>query len=421
MKVFNVVIVGAGRACLAIMDLLLVGSQRQLRMKLIGVADIDPEAPGVKRAKELNLYTTTDYHDLFSLKDLNLILELTGRDEISKSIQTEKPAQVQFMDHTVSRLFWDIIHLEEEKLIPESEANKQIKAVSRLFMDMIDLEEEKLTAEKEAEARITAERDNTARILDGLSEAVVVLNKNYNIESANETFIRDFGSDRETVIGKPCHEIIFDRSEPCENFFCPLVDLALDSQKSTRKEFEFRRNGHTQYYEANYNALKDDRGEYTRCLISMNDITHRKTLALDLEKSQKKYKNLFQDARDGIVLFNRQGKVMEGNLSLSHMLDYSRDELEHMNIADLAEKTSKKVLLDYLDDLEIMGFVSVEMDFVKKNKDPLPVELSLSWLPEETIFFRGWLEISPSGKNWRSLVNFIPTGLKKRLKREPKN
>jgi len=141
MKVFNVVIVGAGRACLAIMDLLLVGSHRQLRMKLIGVADIDPEAPGVKRAKELNLYTTTDYHDLFSLKDLNLILELTGRDEISKSIQTEKPAQVQFMDHTVSRLFWDIIHLEEEKLIPESEANKQIKAVSRLFMDMIDLEE----------------------------------------------------------------------------------------------------------------------------------------------------------------------------------------------------------------------------------------------------------------------------------------
>ncbi len=386
MKVFNVAIVGASHGCLAIMDLLSVDSHRQLRMKLIGVADIDPEAPGIKRAKELNVYTTADYHDLLSLTDLNLILELTGNNEISKSIQAEKPAHVQFMDHTVSRLFWDIIHLEEEKLIPESEANKQIKAVSRLFMDMIDLEEEKLIAEKEAEARIKAERDNTARILDGLSEAVVVLNKKYSIESANETFLRDFGSDRETVIGKPCYEIIFDRSQPCEDFFCPLVDLAIDTHKTTRKEFEFRRNGSTRYYEAHYNALKDDRGEYTRCLISMNDITHRKRLALDLEKSQKKYKNLFQDARDGIVLFNRQGKVMEGNLSLSHMLDYSRDELEHMNIADLADKTAKKILLDYLDDLEIMGFISVEMDFVKKKGDPWPVELRLSWLPEEGIF-----------------------------------
>lgn len=386
MKVFNVAIVGGGPACLAIMDLLSKDSHRQLRMKLIGVADIDLEAPGVKRAKELNVYTTADYRDLFSLKDLNLILELTGDDEISQSILAEKPVHVQFMDHTVSRLFWDIIHLEEEKLIPESKANEQIKAVSRLFMDMIDMEEEKLIAEKEAEARIKAERDNTEKILNGLSEAVVVLNNKYNIESANETFLKDFGSDSGSVIGESCYEIIFGRTQPCEDFFCPLVDLAMDTHKTIRKEFEYGRNGATRYYEANYNALKDDLGEYTRCIISMSDITHRKNLELDLEKSQKKYKNLFQDARDGIILFNRQGKVMEGNFSLSQMLGYSKDDLEGMNIADLAEKTSKKILLDYLDDLEIMGFVSVEMEFLKKNGDPLPAELSLSWLTEESIF-----------------------------------
>jgi len=67
MKVFNVAIVGAGPACLAIMDLLSKGSPRQLRMKLIGVADIDPEAPGIKRAASLGIYTTVDYRDLFSL------------------------------------------------------------------------------------------------------------------------------------------------------------------------------------------------------------------------------------------------------------------------------------------------------------------------------------------------------------------
>jgi PAS domain S-box-containing protein len=386
MKEFNVAIVGAGSGCLAIMDLLSKKGHRQLRMKLIGVADIDPEAPGIKRAKALDIFTTSDYHDFFSMENLNLILELTGDDEVSRSIQAEKPAHVQFMDHTVSRLFWDIIHLEEENLIPESEAKKQIKAVSRLFMDMIDLEEEKLVAEKEAEARIKAERDNTAQILDGLSEAVVVLNKKYHIESANESFRREFGSACETVIGASCYEIIFNQTEPCKDSFCPLVDLAVDTQKTIRKEFEFRRNGRTLYYEAQYNALKDDSGNYTRCLISMNDITHRKRLELDLEKSQKKYKNLFQDARDGIVLFNRKGKIMEGNLSLNQMLGYSRDDLEKMSVADLAVKTSKKILLDYLDDLEIMSFVTVEMEFVKKNRDPLPVELSLSWLPEETIF-----------------------------------
>ena len=91
MKVFNVAIVGAGPGCLAIMDLLSEESHRQLRMRLVGVADIDPEAPGIKRAKELNAYTTEDYRDFFSLKDLNLILELTGDEEISKTILAEKP------------------------------------------------------------------------------------------------------------------------------------------------------------------------------------------------------------------------------------------------------------------------------------------------------------------------------------------
>ena len=69
MEVFNVAIVGAGPACLAIMDMISTERHPQLRMHLIGVADVNPEAPGVKRAQALNIYTTTDYNDLFALKN----------------------------------------------------------------------------------------------------------------------------------------------------------------------------------------------------------------------------------------------------------------------------------------------------------------------------------------------------------------
>jgi len=185
MQVFNAAIVGGGSACVAIMDMINTGLHPQLRMNIIGVADIDPEAPGIKRARQLNIFTTTDYHDFFAIESLNLVLELTGVSEISIAIQKDKPAQVQFMDHTVSRLFWDITQLGEEKLIPESEVQKKIKAVSQLFMDVIDLEEERLNAEKEAEERIKAERDNTAKILNSLAQAVVVVDKDYMIENAN--------------------------------------------------------------------------------------------------------------------------------------------------------------------------------------------------------------------------------------------
>ena len=65
MQVFNVAMVGASHGGLAIIDMLTRERPRQLRMKLIGVADIDQEAPGMKRARELNIFTTTDVDDIW--------------------------------------------------------------------------------------------------------------------------------------------------------------------------------------------------------------------------------------------------------------------------------------------------------------------------------------------------------------------
>lgn len=387
MERLNVAIVGGGPGCLAIIDMISADRPRQLPMNLIGLADINLEAPGIKHAQALDIFTTTDYHDLFGLKNLNLILELTGRQEISRALQQEKPPHVQLIDHKVARLFWDIMQLEEEKRNAERESEKKrLKAVGTLLQDMMELEEEKLTAEKEAERRVRDERDRTTRILNGLTEAVIVLNKDRVIEHANETFLKEFGAGHDKVIGKRCFEIIFNRRDICEDIFCPMIDHTLKTLSTSRKEYSFRRNGEGVYWEAVYNPLKDEQGQYTRCLISMANLTHRKRLELDLEKSQKKYRHLFQGARDGIILFNRQGEVLESNLSLCRLLGHHKGELEHMKVSELAEKASKKILSDHLEDLEIMGFVSVEMEFAKKNGDSLPVEASITWLPEEEIF-----------------------------------
>lgn len=387
MERFNVAIVGGGPSCVAIMDMISADRLRQLRMDLIGLADVNPEAPGMKAAQDLNVFTTTDYHDLFALEGLNLILELTGRREISKALEEEKPSQAHLIDHTVARLFWDIEQLEEEKRNAEREAEKKrLKAVGTLLKDMMHLEEEKRNAESEAERRVRVERDRTTRILNGLSEAVVVLNKDYVIEHANETFLKAFGSEDEEMVGKKCFEVIFNQEDFCEVVFGPEIDDTLKTLGTSRKEYSFQRNGEGVYWEIVYNPLKDEEGEYTRCLISMANLTHRKKLELDLDKSQKRYRHLFQAAHEGIALFGRQGELLESNLGLTRLLGYQKDELERMKISELGENLSKKILLDHLEDLEIMGFVSVEMELAKKNGDALPVEASITWQPEEEIF-----------------------------------
>jgi PAS domain S-box-containing protein len=121
-------------------------------------------------------------------------------------------------------------------------------------------------------------------------------------------------------------------------------------------------------------------------MASLSSITHRKRLELDLQQSKQKYERLFQDARDGIVLFNREGHILETNMSLLRMLDYPSEGLTRMRISDLALNTSKKILSEHLKDLAIMESVMVELEMVKRNGALLPVEATIVFLPEEALF-----------------------------------
>ena len=112
-KALNVAIVGGGPGCKAIMDIIFAKKLSQLRMSLIGVAATNPKAVGYRYAQEKGIFTTKDYRDLYGLKELNMIIELTGHDEVANKISRTKPDHVRLMDHVAARLFWDVFQIED--------------------------------------------------------------------------------------------------------------------------------------------------------------------------------------------------------------------------------------------------------------------------------------------------------------------
>ncbi len=127
-KVHNVAIVGGGPGCKAIMDMIMSERLRELRMKVIGVACTNPKALGYLYAREKGIYTTRDYRDLYRLKDLNMIIELTGRDEVANEISRTKPDHVRLICHVAARLFWDIFQIEEEMVDERKRAENELRA-----------------------------------------------------------------------------------------------------------------------------------------------------------------------------------------------------------------------------------------------------------------------------------------------------
>ena len=53
----------------------------------------------IRMARQLGIYTTTDFKDLFSLKALDGIIELTGSNEVRDEIERTRPRNVRLIDH----------------------------------------------------------------------------------------------------------------------------------------------------------------------------------------------------------------------------------------------------------------------------------------------------------------------------------
>jgi two-component system cell cycle sensor histidine kinase/response regulator CckA len=126
-RALSVAIVGGGPGCKAIMDMIFAEKLSQLQMTLVGVACTNPKAVGYVYAQEKGVFTTKDYRDLYGLKDLDMIIELTGHDEVSKEIARTKPDHVRLVDHVAARLFWDIFQIEETRLLERREAMQALQ------------------------------------------------------------------------------------------------------------------------------------------------------------------------------------------------------------------------------------------------------------------------------------------------------
>ena len=111
----NIAIVGGGNFCKKMLQLLFSKPFEDCRPAILGVADIDSQAEGLLFAKQMGIFATADYRDLYSLKNLQILMEMTTDEELAGIITREKPDGVQLMDHVAARTIWSALQVEAEK------------------------------------------------------------------------------------------------------------------------------------------------------------------------------------------------------------------------------------------------------------------------------------------------------------------
>ena len=107
----NVVFVGGGNASLTLMQYF-----RNIDyIHIAGIADINENAPGILKAKEFKIPTSTDAIDMISRKDVDIIIELTGNEGVVKKIFDHLKPYQHFMSSIAAKIMCDFIEIQNSQ------------------------------------------------------------------------------------------------------------------------------------------------------------------------------------------------------------------------------------------------------------------------------------------------------------------
>jgi PAS domain S-box-containing protein len=294
-KPLNVAIVGGGPGCRAVMDMILVEKLSQLQMNLIGVASTNPKATGFRYAQKKGIYTTNEYCNLYKLKDLNMIIELTGREEVANEISRTKPDHVRLMDHVAARLFWDIFQLEEERIAERKRAEEALRQSEEKYSTLV---ENSLTG--------------------------IYIDQGGRIVFANNRFAEIFGYSRQELTGMESWQLV----HPEDRALTDDIRAMRLQGEDAPSEYEAR--GLTEDGRTIWITRRNTRIDYkgrSAILGNVVDITTRKRAQEELRDSQERYYTVLEACPDPVVVYDMEGKGIYINPAFTRVFGWTPGEV----------------------------------------------------------------------------------------------
>lgn len=378
----SIAVIGAGRGGSALLSVLL----REPNINVVGIADINPDAPGLDIARQLNIPITTNFKELAAKKP-DIIINVTGDSSITAEtlkILKRKSPGTEVIDGKSAKLIWDL--LEKRRQAKEEVKNllnetKELYRIGVALTSADTLEEVLETLLIEALRTVNAPAGSIA-LYDEESDLLTL--------KASHGFSKDFsqvtqwkvrdGGMTDHILSKRIPTIISD----IEKY--PFVDnrnlikegiksivavplfanehitgvLYLDDFKPrdwTQREIEF----------------------ITLLGIQAAYAIEKFRLIETISETQTYLKNVLNNSADIIITTDTEGRIVEFNSGASRVLGYSKEEIIGKKAEDLWVRPDNRN--EILKILEKEGYISnYETQLITKDGQIIDASLTLSYI-----------------------------------------
>jgi len=188
-----------------------------------------------------------------------------------------------------------------------------------------------ITDKKKAEQKLEESEQKYRLITEESNDLIRVLNQKFEIEYINENSLKSLlGYNKQEVLGK--NSIIL--NHPSEYKEVRRFMLKLFKYGENMHETIIRhKNGKWLWFENKGKMFTDEHGDQKYLFIS-RDVTERKKTEKALKESEEKYRSLYKNSPNAVVLTNEMGFILDINSSAERILGYQREEVIGRNYTD---------------------------------------------------------------------------------------
>jgi len=306
------VIIGGGKGCRAIIELSLGGFLKELPIDICCVVDLDSNAPGLVFARDRGLNTSSDmYAILSSTPNIELIIELTGNDEVLESIYKIMPPGARLIDHTFAHIFWDLVNAQEDQ--------------RRQLREITDLEQ-----------KIEKERHFLQSLFDTIPDPLVVLDRNKKTIKINASLSEFSGFSSDIALGMTCDQLLSNTelADKCRQT-APLLDDVLQTGKPHTMVWRTNQPEEA-YWEVTRTPISDRNGNIEAILGIWHRITEKVKLRREIESAEQRFRSFIDSAIDWISIKDLEGRYVIVNPAIARAF--------HRKVDDFIGKTPNEIL-----------------------------------------------------------------------------
>jgi histidine kinase len=223
-------------------------------------------------------------------------------------------------------------YLTQIEVEPHSEFSHLARAINEMGREI---------GEKQKE--LEHQNDEYRKMFETVPCYITVQDRNYRLIQFNQEFARRF----DPTPGDFCYGAYKGRDEKC--VICPVEKTFADGRSHQSEESGVDKNGNRQHWLVRTSPIRNAEGEIMAVMEMNLDITERRLLEEELERSERKYHAIFNNIPNPVFVLDKvRLEILDCNQSVTPVYGYGPEELRGTSFLEMFPTRERRPLMKKL-------------------------------------------------------------------------